>query len=203
METNQIRRANLKALVNAVGLAEFAEKVGRSKTQISSLTTGWRNMGERLARNFEKSLGLEAGYFDREDCQSSNSDLKTILDQVGLPLVTWESLLGDDRGEPLGVVMASSNIPATALVLTIQDRSMEPTFSSGDQIIVDPDRKPKPSAFVVAVADGEPVLHKYRSVSKDVFELVPLNPDYPTVSSATSDITIKGVAIQLRKNLDI
>lgn len=65
METNQIRRANLKALVETVGLSEFAERVGRSKTQISSLTTGWRNMGERLARDFEKSLGLEAGYFDR------------------------------------------------------------------------------------------------------------------------------------------
>jgi len=201
METNQIRRANLKALVETVGLSEFAERVGRSKTQISSLTTGWRNMGERLARDFEKSLGLEAGYFDRETSKS-NGDLKTILDQVGLPLVSWEYLLGSDRGETLGIVMASSNIPTNSLVLTIRDRSMEPTFSTGDQIIVDPSRKPKPSTFVVAVADGEPVLRKFKAVSKDEFELVPLNPDYPTLSNATSTIEIKGVAIQLRKNLE-
>lgn len=98
--------------------------------------------------------------------------------------------------------MASSNIPTNSLVLTIRDRSMEPTFSTGDQIIVDPSRKPKPSTFVVAVADGEPVLRKFKAVSKDEFELVPLNPDYPTLSNATSTIEIKGVAIQLRKNLE-
>lgn len=90
MEINQIRRTNLQALVDTIGLATFAEKVGRSKTQISSLTTGWRNLGERLAREFEKSLGLEEGYFDRANAQPEKN-LKTILDQVRVPLVTWES----------------------------------------------------------------------------------------------------------------
>lgn len=200
METSQIRREQLKALVEAVGLAEFSEKVGRSKTQISSLTTGWRNMGERLAREFEQKLGLEDGYFDRDNRQSAGN-LKTILEQVPIPLIAWESLLSEDSGEPLEVIMVSNNIPSTALALNIRDRSMEPTFCVGDQIIVDTVKKPKPSSFVVAIADGEPVLRKFKVVSKDTFELVPLNPDYPTLSSATSDIIIKGVAVQLRKNL--
>lgn len=201
MEINQIRRTNLQALVDAIGLATFAEKVGRSKTQISSLTTGWRNLGERLARDFEKSLGLDEGYFDRTGAQPENN-LKTILDRVvRVPLVTWESLLSDDSGEPIGIVMASNTIPSTALALPIRDRSMQPLFDIGDIVIVDPSKKATPSAFVVAIADGEAVLRKYKAVSKDTFELVPLNADFPILSSATSEIIIKGVAIELRKSL--
>lgn len=202
METAQIRRTHLKNLVATIGLAEFAERVGRSKTQVSSLTTGWRNMGEKLARDFEKKLGLEEGYFDTESGQANNN-LKTILDQVRVPLITWESLLGEDSGDPDEVVMASNNIPQTALALTIVDRSMTPMFDVGDQIIIDPKKEPIPSCFVVAIADGAPMLRKYKAVTKDTFELVPLNPDYPTLSNKTSEITIKGVAIQLRKNLSI
>lgn len=200
MEINQIRRTNLQALVDAIGLATFAAKVGRSKTQISSLTTGWRNLGERLARDFEKSLGLDEGYFDRTGAQPENN-LKTILDRVRVPLVTWESLLSDDSGEPIGIVMASNTIPSTALALPIRDRSMQPLFDIGDIVIVAPSKKATPSAFVVAIADGEAVLRKYKAVSKGTFELVPLNADFPILSSATSEIIIKGVAIELRKSL--
>lgn len=200
MEINQIRRTNLQALVDTIGLATFAEKVGRSKTQISSLTTGWRNLGERLAREFEKSLGLEEGYFDRANAQPEKN-LKTILDQVRVPLVTWESLLSDDSGEPIGIVIASTNIPPTSLALSIRDRSMQPLFDIGDIVIIDPGKKAEPSSLVVAIADGEAVLRKYKAVSKDVFELVPLNSDFPTLSSSTSEIIIKGVAIELRKSL--
>lgn len=200
MEINQIRRTNLQALVDTIGLATFAEKVGRSKTQISSLTTGWRNLGERLAREFEKSLGLEEGYFDRANAQPEKN-LKTILDQVRVPLVTWESLLSDDSGEPIGIVMASTNIPSTSLALSIRDRSMQPLFDIGDIVIIAPGKKAEPSSLVVAIADGEAVLRKYKAVSKDVFELVPLNSDFPTLSSSTSEIIIKGVAIELRKSL--
>ena len=201
MEINQIRRSNLQALVDTIGLAAFAEKVGRSKTQISSLTTGWRNLGERLARDFEKSLGLDEGYFDRVSSARPENSLKTILDRVIVPLVTWESLLSDDSGEPIGTVMASTNIPSTALALKIRDRSMQDLFDIGDIVIIDPNKKAEPSALVVAVVDGEAVLRKYKAVSKDVFELVPLNEDFPILSSATSEITIKGVAIELRKSL--
>lgn len=97
--------------------------------------------------------------------------------------------------------MASTNIPSTSLALSIRDRSMQPLFDLGDIVIIDPGKKAEPSSLVVAIADGEAVLRKYKAVSKDVFELVPLNSDFPTLSSSTSEIIIKGVAIELRKSL--
>lgn len=200
MEINEIRRTNLQSLVDTLGLATFAERVGRSKTQISSLTTGWRNLGEKLARDFERSLDLEEGYFDRVSNKPDNN-LKTILDRVRVPLITWESLLSEDGGEPIGYVMATNNVPDTSLALKIEDRSMQPLFDPDDLVIYDPDKTASPSSLVIAVADGEAVLRKYRAISKTEFELVPLNPDYPILSSKTSAIQIKGVAVELRKSL--
>lgn len=87
MEINEIRRTNLQSLVDTLGLATFAERVGRSKTQISSLTTGWRNLGEKLARDFERSLDLEEGYFDRVSNKPDNSLKlgKSPADHLGIP----------------------------------------------------------------------------------------------------------------------
>lgn len=202
MELSKTRQQRLKLLVDSVGLAEFSERVGRSKTQISGLTTGWRNMGEKLAREFERKLGLEDGYFDQITDDKDGNLVKTVLDKVRVPLIAWESLLGEDSGQPIEVIMAGNNIPTSAQALEVRDKSMLPTFAIGDQIIYVPDKAPRPSDFVVAVADGEPVMRKYRVISKDVFELVPLNSDYPTLSSNTSAIELCGVVVQLRKNFD-
>jgi len=65
---------------------------------------------------------------------------------------------------------------------------MEPEFQAGDVIIVDPNIQPRPGDFVVAKLDGEEkaTFKKYRDRGSDqdgtrVIELVPSNPDYPTL----------------------
>lgn len=66
---------------------------------------------------------------------------------------------------------------------------MEPDFKSGDVIIIDPEIKPHPGEFIVAANnEREATFKKYRPTRIDAngnehFELVPLNSDYPTLSS--------------------
>lgn len=98
--------------------------------------------------------------------------------------------------------MTSNTASDSAFALKIEDNSMSPGFEKTDIVIVDPEIKPTPSSYVVAVADGEPVFRKYRNRGKSGFELVPLNPDYPTISSEDyKELEIKGVAIQVIKQL--
>lgn len=201
MELSKIRQTKLKNLVNSAGLGEFADRVGRSKTQISNLTTGWRNMGEKLAREFEQKLALEPGYFDKPEAGVVITNIKN-LDSRPVPLITWESLLSEDSGTSGEVLMASKITPSNAFAITVIDKSMEPVFTTGDTLIIDPNKPPKPSSYVIAIADNEGILRKYRVVSKDTYELVPLNSDYPTLSSETSNIEIRGVVIQLRKSFE-
>jgi len=75
-----------------------------------------------------------------------------------------------------------------AFALEVHGESMLPEFRSGDIIIIDTSIEPLPGDYVVASLDGEQeaTFKKFRPRGHDddgnpVIELVPLNPDYPTL----------------------
>lgn len=75
-----------------------------------------------------------------------------------------------------------------SFALEIEGESMLPDFREGDHIYIDPDVKPRPGDFVVARIErnAEVTFKKYRPRGRDdagheIFELVPLNDDYPTI----------------------
>jgi len=79
-------------------------------------------------------------------------------------------------------------VSSSTFALIIEGRSMEPEFQHGDKVIIDPMVQPRPGDFVVAKRDNdqEATFKKYRLKSQDeqgreVVELVPLNPDWPTL----------------------
>ena len=80
-------------------------------------------------------------------------------------------------------------VSGQAFVLEIEGRSMTPEFEPGDRVIIDPVVPPRPGDFVVAKLDGEEsaTFKKYRLRRQDdrgreVIDLVPLNPDWPTLT---------------------
>jgi SOS-response transcriptional repressor LexA len=89
--------------------------------------------------------------------------------------------------------------------LVIEGNSMSPKFNPGDKIIVDPEVYPIPGDFVVARDElkNETVFKKYRptgtdSHGNDVYELVPLNDDFPILRSETGKLHIMGTMIEHR-----
>lgn len=92
-----------------------------------------------------------------------------------------------------------------AFALEIKGDSMLPDFSPGDRVIIDPDIRPQPGDYVVAKnGDDEATFKKYRLRSINdqgdpVFELVPLNPDYPSIRSDQVPIHIVGTMVEVRK----
>lgn len=73
--------------------------------------------------------------------------------------------------------------------LKVAGESMLPDFRPGDVVVVDPGEAYRPGDVVVAKLDttNEATLKKYRSRGHDssgseIFELVPLNDDYPTIT---------------------
>lgn len=83
--------------------------------------------------------------------------------------------------------------------------SGEESFNEGDRIIVDCTVTPLPGDFVVARnGEHEATFKKYRprgvdEQGRDVFELVPLNPDYPTIRSDRQPVQIIGVMVEHRR----
>ena len=93
----------------------------------------------------------------------------------------------------------------SAFALEIKGDSMLPEFKPGDRVIIDPGISPQPGDFVVAKnGDDEAMFKKYRPRQVNergqvVFELVPLNEDYPTLRSDAKPITILGTMVEHRK----
>lgn len=96
-----------------------------------------------------------------------------------------------------------------SFALVVSGNSMAPDFKDGDVVVVDPDIKPQPGDIVVAVLEGdqEATIKKYRSRGNDhaghhVFELVPLNEDYHTITvSSDNPGHIVGAVVEHRRNL--
>jgi len=91
--------------------------------------------------------------------------------------------------------------------LEVEGDSMLPRFQPGDLLIVDPELSPNPGNFVVARnGTNQATFKKYRPRGIDergnmVFELVPLNEDYPTMRSDVEKLNVLGVVVEHRNKL--
>ncbi|MFW1807621.1 LexA family protein [Acinetobacter ursingii] len=100
--------------------------------------------------------------------------------------------------------------PECVFSLKVEGESMSPTFLPGDEIIVDGSLEAKPGSLVIAqeVQHGvaRTTFKKYRVIGVnefgvDVIELVPLNPDFPTLNSTQIEISIIGVVVRHNREI--
>lgn len=102
-------------------------------------------------------------------------------------------------------LLTDLDLSDNAFALEIDGDSMLPDFHPGDRVIVDPAICPRPGDFVVAKnGREEATFKKYRARGigadgREAFELIPLNPDYPTISSDHEPVRIIGVMVEHRR----
>lgn len=105
-------------------------------------------------------------------------------------------------------IYVDDETPDGSFAFRLRGDSMEPTFSQGDIIVIDPTLRPVPGDFVIAQrCDGtevESTFKKYRArgvdrEGREIFELVPLNADYPTLYSDREQCEIVGVMVEHRR----
>ncbi|WP_107866946.1 S24 family peptidase [Agitococcus lubricus] len=139
---------------------------------------------------------------------SSNIN-RTEIGTKKIPLINyvqagmWKEIIKDfDATEYL---LTALDISDKAFALTIKGESMLPDFKEGDCIVIDTEVHPLPGDFVVAMnGSNEATFKKYRprginEKGQDVFELVPLNDDYPTIRSDIEPIKIIGTMMEHRR----
>ncbi|TDB41627.1 transcriptional regulator [Photorhabdus khanii] len=87
METKDIRRKNLKSLMESSDLsqASFAMRCDLSPSMISQLINGYRNLGDSLSRKIEKKLDIKRGWLDVPHDEIINSD-----ESIKSPLSLWK-----------------------------------------------------------------------------------------------------------------
>lgn len=108
-------------------------------------------------------------------------------------------------GDADDFLLTDLELSGNAFALEIKGDSMLPEFKPGDRVIIDPVVQPQPGDYVVAKnGEDEATFKKYRPRGVNergdvVFELVPLNEDYPSMRSDVTPIRIVGTMVEHRK----
>ena len=92
--------------------------------------------------------------------------------------------------------------------LTVKGNSMEPRFSQGDLLLIDPSRQATGGDFVIAceIDTGSITFKRLRigfdeSTGQDYYQLVPLNDNYAVIDSRYKDFEIQGVVVERKEIL--
>jgi len=135
--------------------------------------------------------------------------LRAQIGETRIPLLNYvQAGIFTDMGtnfdtEGMEYLLTDLALSDRAFALQIRGDSMAPEFGEGDRVIIDCDVAPQPGDFVVARNGGEEATFKrYKLISlgeQAVFELVPLNENYPSMRSDQQHIQIIGVMVEHRK----
>jgi SOS-response transcriptional repressor LexA len=224
MDKITLRRRNLRTAIDAankkLGLRSdvaFCEHFDLNPSHISQLINGHGSFGERAARNLEKKIGLEDGLLDKAEDITSQATPESSFSNVRIdtsplrkiPVLDFVQAglfhdVGYDGLNPKSETYTTyqNAKPECVFSLEVSGLSMTPEFNPGDKLVVDASLPPYPGCFVIAQnGSHEATFKKYRAIGYDehgreTFELVPLNPDFPTLNSTQQEIRIIGVVVE-------
>lgn len=210
-----VRGERLKALREKEGLSQaaLAEKCGwASQSRVGNYEVGVRKISADDAVVLAKALRTSPAFilFGSEDPTPNmviappDSHRIPLLSYVQAGNWTCKNEIRECDGN-LTYIATDLELGEYAFAIKLKGRSMEPEFAEGDVVIIDPDMYPNPGDCVVASnGEEEATFKKFRPRGVDddgqeIFELVPLNEDFPTLSSKRQPIRIIGTMVEHRR----
>lgn len=116
MEINEIRRRNLRALLDAYIATggkkkDFAEKVGVEAPQLTHVTAEppSRNIGDKIARRIEVNLELPRGWLDVSQSAGVSVSSETGRTNFILHQISGNSYTGQNNSNPFTLIKLSDN----------------------------------------------------------------------------------------------
>lgn len=203
---------------------ELAKRIGITRVSISKWESGLNQPKGRYLNDLAAALGVTVGWLLTGEDEGAvipvpevipgyhNVEPAVIPQGNRIPILSyvqagnWREICEQATTFDGNVeyVTASVDIGPCGFGLWIRGHSMTPMFNEGDLVIIDPDEQPRPGDYVVAKnGSEEATFKKYRprgidESGQEVFELVPLNDDFPTMHSDRQHIEIIGVMVEHR-----
>lgn len=211
-----MKSERIKELRKKHGLTQqqVGERIGASRASVSQWESGDVSPSADYLVALAKMFGVSAHWLStgKGSPELSNVEPAVIPQGNRVPILSyvqagnWREMCEQATTFDGNVeyVSASVDVGPCGFGLWIRGNSMIPFFNEGDLVIVDPDESPRPGDYVVAKNGGEETtFKKYRprgidENGQEVFELVPLNDDYPPMHSDRQHIEIIGVMVEHR-----
>lgn len=207
-ESNLGQRIKLRREKLGLTQDQVAQKVGITQQCYQEVEAGGVNKSRYL---YELSIALECDMaWLLSGTDNSNIEHITLNNNRRVPIISfvqagmWTESCCMEDSTGFEYLQTDLDLSESSFALKIKGRSMEPDFLEGDMIIIDPTVKPMPGDFVAAVnGEEEATFKKYRELGYDEyermqFELVPLNNDFPSMSTLKQQIKIVGVMVEHR-----
>ncbi|WP_259639553.1 LexA family protein [Pseudomonas syringae group genomosp. 3] len=168
----------------------MAELLDKAPAQVSAF--GGKNptkgIGDQIAREIEAALGLHNGYLDMPYGVGEFNNA-AVLGLTGRKLPVIGSIAAGSWCDSDGLfdpqdaeewVDAPGPVGPRAFILRVEGVSMEPKFSEGDKIVIDPSLEALPGHFVAAkrARDDAATLKQLKQEGTEQY-LYALNPDWP------------------------
>lgn len=193
---------------------ELAKRAKLAQSTIANIEGG-RNKGSKHIVTIARVLRCRAQWLETgaHPIEATANVVESPPDQYPVPMIDFVSA-GSGRtisdptapGAAHEIIWTDLKVSDGTFGLTIKGDSMEPEFSEGDKVIIDPAVQPRPGNYVVAKISGhdEVTFKKFRprglnEAGQDVFELVPLNEDYDTIRSDRVACQIVGTMVEHRR----
>lgn len=192
-------------------LEDMVERVGSDTGNLSRIETGKQGASEDMLRKIAQALGCTVSdLFAGAEGQSNVAAVP--IGSRRIPLISCvqagamtEAVDPYAVGDAAEWMLTDLDLSQNAFALRIKGDSMLPEFREGDTVIIDPAVPPVPGDYVVAKnCENEATFKKYRprgvnERGEQVFELVPLNDDYPSMRSDFTPIRIIGTMVEHRR----
>ena len=213
-DENEVRGERLKTLREKAGLSQaaLAEKCGwASQSRVGNYEKGVRKIGADDAAIMAAALDVHPAeiLFGLESV-SNVAPAPIGLRQI--PIISYvqagcwtESCECRAVDGSIETINTDLDLGSMAFALSVRGDSMAPEILEGDVVVIDPDVDPLPGDYVVAKnGSHEATLKQYRprgtnDQGQEYFELVPLNPVYPTMRSDHNHVTIIGTMMERRR----
>lgn len=209
----QNRRRNLKRVIEERfdgSQVKLVELTNINQGELSALLRS-KPFGEKKARKLEESIGLPVGYLDKDEdlkTPTPEEQLKNDLHKAGytpiqlytIGVVHWgdiDKFLKGDVSVVYKTIQSTLNEEgAFAITLEESDNTMEPEFSGGSILVVNPNKQAKSGSFVLARAQANGALTvKQLMIDADQHYLKPANPRYPVIQA--TNLVVEAVVRQL------
>jgi len=207
-ERIKLSRSRLKMTQQQLG-----DKIGANKASISQWENGVYTPDAKNLSELAKALSVSVFWLMDGKGESAGQNMEIaqpdihripVISYVQAGVWTAPNEIREYDGN-VAYITTDLELGERAFAIVIQGRSMEPEFVEGDMVLIDPDEPLHPGDFVVAKnGEEEATFKKYRprGVGEDgceIFELSPLNDDFPTLRSDRQHIQIIGTMVEHRR----
>lgn len=210
MSLKLIRITRLKQFFISRGIKEPSERakaIDKKPNQTSDLLSGKASFGEKVARSIEENAGLPPGWLDTLG-DEENTAVSPIVHgyvplisnvQAGMYRDVIDNLLQSGEGKH---EMIATTVPIRRYTFAVRvaGDSMEPKFTEGMVLVVEPDMTPNPGDYVIAKNGTDQTTFKQLIVDGADRYLKPVNERYPIKPLGESTIigVVRSVEFRLR-----